>query len=176
MTTYSSFSFLTHHIYIHRRPQSLSCGLSEFLPRFSYIGSLDRIERQARELLQNVGLWESHGKYYHQYTNADSQTCASMPPKLKVGDVLSGFLQLPKNIADRDRDNHKHSHHSTGSRSKLDQYYTPELRSIVEDKLYSMDLKLWKLVEHEKKLVSGSELAVRLSEQCHTRAQELMGL
>ena len=99
-----------------------------------------------------------------------------MPPKLKVGDVLSGFLQLPKNIADRDRDNHKHSHHSTGSRSKLDQYYTPKLRSIVEDKLYSMDLKLWKLVEHEKKLVSGSELAVRLSEQCHTRAQELMGL
>lgn len=127
-------------------------------------------------MLQNVGLWEIYGKYYHQFTNADGQTCASTPPKLKVGDVLSGFLQLPKNITGRNRDTNKHSRHSTGSLSKLDQYYTPELKSIVEDKLYSSDLKLWKLIEHEKELVSGSELAVRLSEQCHAQAHELIGL
>ena len=161
-----------------RRPQSFSCGLSEFLPRFSYIGSLDKIEHQARELLQNVGLWNQYGKYYHRFANtndAKQGICSIEPPELKAGDRLFGFLQLP---TDMDKTNkrssaYRHSHHSTGSQSKIDKYYTSELKSLVEESLYPMDVKLWNLVQGEKNLVSGSELAIKISDQCMRRAKQL---
>lgn len=161
----------------HWRPQTFSCGLSEFLPRFSYIGSLDQIENQARELLQKVGLWDNYGKYYHRFSNTNgiSGICALEPPKLKVGDELFGFLQLPREQNETESDAYRHSHHSTGSQSKLDKYYTPELRSIVEEKLYPMDVKLWNLVEGEQDLVSGTELALKISGQCKAKAEQLLG-
>ena len=166
----------------HWRPQSFSCGMSEFLPQFSYIGSLDRIEHQVRQLLQEVGLWDDYGRYYHRAANTDKLKhgiCALPPPELSVGNELLGFLQLPREKNEtRDNDGggeYRHSHHSTGSQSKLDEYYTPELRSLVEDELYAMDLKLWKLIENEEDLVGGSDLAMKISEKCKRRENQLLG-
>lgn len=153
--------------------------MSEFLPRFSYIGSLDKIEDQARELLQKVGLWDHYGKYYHRFANTKDVKqgiCTIKPPELNTGDKLFGFLQLPMNVNEIDEGSsgaYRHSHHSTGSQSKLDSYYTSELKSLVEKKLYPMDVKLWNLVHDEDNLVSGSELATRMSDQCMRRAKEL---
>ncbi|KAL7521008.1 hypothetical protein ACHAWX_005702 [Stephanocyclus meneghinianus] len=163
----------------HWRPQSYSCGLSEFLPRFSFVGSLDRIEEQARALLQEVGLWDNYGKYYHRIINTDGITsgiCSLPPPVLRVEDELFGFLQLPRETnGTEESGSYRHSHHSTGSQSKLDEYYTPELRSIVEEELYQMDVKLWKLIENEENLVSGSELALKISSgRCKARALILL--
>lgn len=162
----------------HWRPQSYSCGLSEFLPRFSFVGSLDRIEEQARALLQEVGLWDNYGKYYHRIINTDGITsgiCSLSPPVLRVEDELFGFLQLPRETnGTEESGSYRHSHHSTGSQSKLDEYYTPELRSIVEEDLYQMDMKLWKLIENEENLVRGSELALKISGQCKERALILL--
>lgn len=112
---------------------------------------------------------------YHKFTNTNGMKqgiCSLAPPKLSIGDELLGFLQLPREKNETDA--YRHSHHSTGSQSKLDEYYTPELKSMVEEKLYPMDVKLWRLVENEEALVSGSELAIRLSDQCKTKANQII--
>ena len=48
----------------HWRPQSFSCGMSEQLSRFDFIGTLDNLEEQSRELLQRVNLWNDYGQHY----------------------------------------------------------------------------------------------------------------
>lgn len=146
------------------------------MPRFRYVGSLDGIEDQARELLQKVGLWDNYGQYYHKFTDTSGMKggiCSLEPPSLNVGEELFGFLQLPRE-KNGTAESYRHSHHSTGSQSKLDEYYTPELKSLVEEKLYPMDVKLWKLVEDKEKLVSGSELAMKISGQCKRKAHQLI--
>ena len=134
------------------------------------------METQARELLQQVKLWDNYGKYYHRFTNTDGLKrgiCALEPPSLSVGDELFGFLQLPRSD-NNGSSAYRHSHHSTGSQSKLDEYYTPELKSKVEELLYPMDVKLWRLVEAEEGLISGSELATKISRQCKANANQLV--
>lgn len=100
--------------------------------------------------------------------------CSLAPPELHPGEELFGFLQLPREKNETDL--YIHSHHSTGSQSKLDEYFTPELRTIVEEQLYPMDVKLWRLVEDEEDLVSGSELATKISGQCKTKANLFVGM
>ena len=63
----------------------------------------------------------------------------------------------------------KFSHHSTQSQSKLDTYYTEELLDTVKI-LYANDYKIWDLIKVEEELVSGSELAMKLSPICSERA------
>ena len=132
------------------------------------------MENQAKELLQKVELWDNYGKYYHRFTNT-STDCALQPPPLNVEDELFGFMQLPR--ADKNDGIggiYRHSHHSTDSQSKLDEFYTPELKSEVEEQLYPMDVQLWRLVEAEEGLISGSELATKISGQCKTTAYQLL--
>ena len=154
----------------HWAPQTFNCGLSEFLPRFKFIGTLDRIERQSKQILEHVGLWEPFGRFYHIERNRQTD-CAVPSPELKVGDVLSGFQQQQQRqkklsvIKSQNDTTTKFSHHSTQSKTKLDQYYTEELLSIVK-RLYARDYELWDLIKDEEDLVSGSELAMRLSSKC----------
>jgi hypothetical protein len=63
----------------------------------------------------------------------------------------------------------KFSHHSTQSQSKLDMYYTEELLDTVK-RLYAYDYKIWNLIKDEEELVSGSELATKLSPMCREKA------
>ena len=65
--------------------------------------------------------------------------------------------------------NKKFVHHSTQSQSKLDEYYTEELRAIVK-RLYANDYKVWNLIKDEEELVSGRELAIKLSTSCSDEA------
>merc|ERR1712127_1001190 len=48
----------------HWRPQVYSCGMSERLDRFQFIGDISNAAEQTRELLDHVGLWDSHGKHF----------------------------------------------------------------------------------------------------------------
>ncbi|KAK1737849.1 carbohydrate sulfotransferase [Skeletonema marinoi] len=160
----------------HWAPQTFNCGLSEFLPRFKFIGSLNRIEHQAKQVLQHVGLWESYGRYYHEEkTFIPHSSCVVPPPELKVGDTLSGFQQQQhrmiekKTTRTKDQGTMKFAHHSTQSQSKLDKYYTEELQVIVK-RLYANDYKVWNLIKDEEDLVSGSELAMKLSSTCNEKA------
>mmetsp|Transcript_5215 Transcript_5215/g.10515 ORF Transcript_5215/g.10515 Transcript_5215/m.10515 type:complete len:577 (-) Transcript_5215:113-1843(-) len=157
----------------HWRPQTFNCGLSEFLPRFSYIGSLDKAETQSRELLEEVGLWDDFGKYYHWNVNKSENKgfeCSLFPPELKVGDTLIGFQQRPqaKNGSRGDSASDTAYGHSTSAQSKLVKYYTPKLMETVK-RLYSHDFELWDVLKVENKFLSGSELAVKVSSQCQRR-------
>ncbi|KAL7426212.1 hypothetical protein ACHAXM_000376 [Skeletonema potamos] len=164
----------------HWAPQTFNCGLSEFLPRFKFIGSLGRIEHQSKQILQHVGLWESYGRYYHEEKSVIPDrvrsSCAVPPPELKVGDTLTGFQQQQQQqqtkkaiTPTKDQDGVKFSYHSTQSQSKLDKYYTKELHEIVA-RLYANDYKVWNLIKDEEDLVSGSELAMKLSSTCRVKA------
>lgn len=174
-----SYSFWTLLVHIlgadpHWRPQTFNCGLSEFLPRFSYIGSLDKTETQSRELLEEVGLWDDFGKYYHWNVNKSENRgfeCSLFPPELKVGEELIGFQQHPQaNYGSHGNSATDTAYgHSTSAQSKLAKYYTPKLMETVK-RLYRNDFELWDIVKSEDKFLSGSELAVKMSRQCHGRA------
>lgn len=161
----------------HWRPQTYSCGMSEFLPRFSFVGSLNYMDSQVRTVLDGVGLWEKYGRYYHWHSDKESATSSSRcnlpPPVLKVGDELFGFQQkhqLEKN--DKSKNNMKASDtgygHATDSKTKMSAYYTDEMLEKVK-RLYKEDYKLWDLVNDEK-LYSGRDLAMKISEECRSKA------
>jgi hypothetical protein len=94
---------------------------------------------------------------------------------LKVGDTLTGFQQQQQQqtkkaiTPTKDQDGVRFSYHSTQSQSKLDKYYTKELHEIVA-RLYANDYKVWNLIKDEEDLVSGSELAMKLSITCRVKA------
>lgn len=118
-----------------------------------------------------MSLWETHGKYYH-WDVESKQRNGNPPPKLRPGDELIGFQQLPRTKNTMNDTNVRHSHHSTGSQSKLQEYYTPEVLHSVK-KLYQHDFELWDLIKDEESMLSGSELAVKLSEDCAKKAPTL---
>ncbi|KAL7487135.1 hypothetical protein ACHAW6_012736 [Cyclotella cf. meneghiniana] len=157
----------------HWRPQTFSCGLSEFLPRFTFVGSLDHIESQSRRILQHVGLWEDYGRWYHWHTHkkdAEGGRCGSSPPSLAVGEPLFGFQQTPREsggrrLNDTLRASDTGYGHATDSRSKMNAYYRSADMLDKVKRLYEQDYKLWELV-NEEELHSGKELAMKLSEVC----------
>ncbi len=162
----------------------MACGISEFLPRITYVGSLNHIDPQTRTILQGE-LWERYGKYFHwtakkQGKNKEPE-CAPSPPQLKVGDTLYGFQQRPLNLGDDGKTRQSKvlvgksigaHHHATGSQSKVDRFYTPRLRRLVRE-IYRRDYQLWELIRDEKDVVSGSDLAVKISDECRDAASRL---
>lgn len=146
--------------------------IKRFLPRFSYVGSLNYMDTQARSILNEVGLWESHGKYYHWHKDkktAGGSRCNSPPPNLKAGERLFGFQQNPKSKNNTLRASDTGYGHATDSKTKMDRYYTPEMLKKVH-RLFEQDYKLWDLV-NEERLHSGSELAVSLSDECRANVK-----
>eukprot|EP00581_Thalassiosira_minuscula_P009972 CAMPEP_0183710196 /NCGR_PEP_ID=MMETSP0737-20130205/5998_1 /TAXON_ID=385413 /ORGANISM="Thalassiosira miniscula, Strain CCMP1093" /LENGTH=490 /DNA_ID=CAMNT_0025938421 /DNA_START=68 /DNA_END=1540 /DNA_ORIENTATION=+ len=151
----------------HWRPQVYSCGMSERIDRFQFIGDIHNAADQTRELLDHVGLWESHGKYFiHGGRNMGSNPwChyASHPYNHTTTRHL-GFQQKDEvKNASAAKVAYKHA---TGSKSKLEEYYTPELLEKVHE-FYADDFKLWKLVgANGDRLSRGKDLAHGLSSQC----------
>jgi hypothetical protein len=147
----------------HFRPQVYSCGMSERLDRFQYVGSIENIAEQTKELLQQVGLWESHGKHFINKGTSTGlhKVCAILPSK---SSRHVGFQQpdKTKNISAADTT----YGHSKGASKKKDLYFTPEMTEKVQNEMYADDYKLWKLVSASEKLSTGKELAAQLSSQC----------
>ncbi|KAL7550094.1 hypothetical protein ACHAWF_013323 [Thalassiosira exigua] len=152
----------------HWRPQVYSCGISERLDRFQFIGELGKIGDHTKELLQHVGLWDSHGKHFinggvrvggNKYCNIQSH------PANSTRHV--GFQQKDK-MSNATAAETEYGH-TTNSQKNLEQFYTPELLRMVQDDLYPYDYKLWKLVSDGKKLSQGKELMLKLSPRCSDR-------
>lgn len=128
----------------HWRPQSWSCGLWENLTDFEVVGSLDDAARDSKALLEKLTMWEQYGCHFRI---SDQQ----IPP---------GFQQQQSRVA-------KEHDHSTGARSRLDEYYTPEIMSRVR-KLYWMDFELWGAVQKagKEKTSTGRDVASLLNSDC----------
>eukprot|EP01082_Thalassiosira_pseudonana_P005792 g5369.t1 g5369 contig2:410914-411488(-) len=134
----------------HWRPQIYSCGLSERLDRFNFIGDIHNTHDQTRELLQKVGLWESHGKYFIN-GGIDREDNKKLHQKDEVLNVTAANTSYG---------------HSKGSKSKIEEYYTQEMLQLVREKLYPDDHKLYQLLAGKKELSTGKELASQLSSKC----------
>jgi len=154
----------------HWRPQVYSCGMSERLDRFQFIGDIENTAEHSRELLQHVGLWEPHGKLFvNDGVKVASHKCSMKP-------IFSDDLSLndkPRHLGFQQRDVYRNATaqntaygHSRGSKNKMDQYYSPELLKYLREELYATDYKLWKLVHEKKGLSDGKMLAAQLSSKC----------
>mmetsp|Transcript_10705 Transcript_10705/g.22700 ORF Transcript_10705/g.22700 Transcript_10705/m.22700 type:complete len:407 (-) Transcript_10705:124-1344(-) len=150
----------------HWRPQVYSCGISERLDRFQFIGDIHNAADQTRELLGHVGLWESHGKHF-------------INGGVQVGrnpwcNIMSHPHNHTRHVGFQQKDEVSNSSaaklvygHSKGSKGKMDTYYTPELLTRVQEELYADDFNLWKLVNANGiKMSKGKDLASRLSKKC----------
>ena len=139
------FSFSLKHFHSLKpedwRPQVYSCGISERLDRFQFIGDLHNAADQTRELLGRVGLWESHGKHF-------------INGGVKVGrspwcNSVSHPFNHTHHIGFQQKDEISNSSaarlvygHSTDSKGKMEKYYTPELLKKVQEQLYADDYNL----------------------------------
>lgn len=150
------------------RPQVYSCGLSERLDRFDYIGDLANVADQTKELLSHVGLWESHGRHFiNGGVKAGPSRWCNVISHPRNHTVHVGFQQ--KDEASNSSAAKLLAYgHAKGSKDKMAEFYTPDLLQTVEDDLYAHDYKLWKLVESNgNRLSRGRDLASKLSSKCN---------
>jgi hypothetical protein len=160
--TYRGWTGLSWRSDPHWRPQAWSCGLSENVQDFDYIGTLDNAAFHTKQILQKVGLWESHGRHYR--TSKQQRVRGSLantwpPPPLKRNETAVGFQQEGTNTNDQ---------HNRNSRAKLDAYYTPDILKKVKE-IYWMDFALWDAVKQAERKghVSGRQIGKILNpEQC----------
>ena len=102
----------------HWRSQAAMCGLEHYLPRYTFIGSFDRLAEHSRHILTALGLWDAYG--------ADGWGKGADGSGPMFG---SGHSAV----------------HSTSSRERVEKYYTPKLRSVVEA-AYSADYSMMRAV------------------------------
>jgi len=145
----------------HWRPQAWSCGLSENMKQFDYIGSLDNAAFHTKALLQQVDMWDSYGKHYRVSEKGETKGTAAAtwpPPPLQPGEKAEGFQQQGTNDNDK---------HNRNSRNKLDKYYTPELMKKVRE-IYWMDFALWDALKEAEKegKVRGKDIVAKLNPEC----------
>ena len=145
-----------------------SCGLSERLDRFQFIGDLEHVADHTRELLSHVGLWESHGKHFiNGGVKAGRSTFCTLASHPHNHTIHVGFQQ--KDEASVSSAAKLEYGHTTGSKEKMNSFYTPgsDLLERVQEKLYADDYKLWKLVNANGNTLSrGKDLMKQLSDKC----------
>jgi hypothetical protein len=144
----------------HWRPQVFSCGLSERIDRFQYIGDIEYAADQSKELLSHVDMWESYGKHFInggvQHGRSPYCNLASHPANHTEHVGFQQKDDVDTNYA-----------HAKKSKEKMDIYYTPELLRKVNEVLYPHDYKLWMLVNgNGNKLSNGDVLMSKLSSKC----------
>jgi len=144
----------------HWRPQVFSCGISERIDRFKYIGDIEFAADQSRELLSHVDMWESYGKHFInggvQHGRSPYCNLASYPANHTEHVGFQQKDEVDTNYA-----------HAKKSKEKMDIYYTPELLRKVNELLYPHDYKLWTLVNgNGNKLSNGDVLMSKLSSKC----------
>ena len=152
-----------HPLSLHSdwRPQVFSCGLSERIDRFNFIGDIDYAADQSREILSHVGLWDSHGKHFLKggIQIGRSKFCNQASHPINRTANYAGFQQ--SDAVDTTY------LHSKKSKEKIDKYYTPELLRKVNEVLYPDDHELWKLVHaNGNRLSEGKVLMTKLSRKC----------
>lgn len=128
----------------HWKPQTMMCGLDNLLPQFDFVGKMseDSIADHTRALLERVNFWDDYGAKYDDgiglLEDTKSAQCFVPPPvrennQGKNSSIVLGFNQRGVSGG---------YSHATGSRSKVEEYYTPELLEKVR-KAYAMDYAIW---------------------------------
>ena len=150
----------------HWRPQVYSCGMSERIDRMNFIGNLDNVADQTKELLSHVGMWDSYGKkFINGGENIGRSPWCNIVSHPFDHKIHVGFQQ--KDEISNSSAAQTVYRHAKGSASKMDAFYTPELLKKVQEELYPEDYKLWQLVnDNGSKLSRGKDLMSKLSSKC----------
>ena len=120
----------------------MTCGLDYLMGRFDFVGSMSNIANHTRTLLEQVGIWDTYGATFDDGAGENvvkqrQNRCAVPPPvrtsSTNASDIIPGFNQRGASVGQS---------HATGSKSRLDQYYTPELLEKVK-RAYAMDYAIF---------------------------------
>lgn len=145
----------------HWKPQIMTCGLDYLLPYMDFVGSFDHIAGHTKELLSRIGMWEEFGsKFDPGYGwGGEGYSKGSIPPPNRPANYSNlGFNQQEGNSTGID--------HSTGSRNKLDEYYTQEIMEKVKE-AYALDYQVWDNLKQRSpdSVASGQDLHI-VKESC----------
>lgn len=118
----------------HWKPQYLTCGLDVTLPLMDFVGNFNHLVEHTKLLLDRVGMWDTYGRFYDQEPGRGVilGACEVPPPALNAT-LEYGFNQRPLL---------KDYEHVTGSKKKMDIYYTPEIMAKVR-RAYEVDFSIW---------------------------------
>ncbi len=151
----------------HWKPQLMTCGLDYLLPKFDFIGNFNHISKHTKMLLDRVGLWDKYGATFDDGKDlppATRNTCAVPPPQRPHNQTIWGFNQ-------RGPSGTGNVLHATGSKSRILEYYTPELIKKVRE-AYAFDFAVWDeiMARPEEDVATGKELMV-VKEYCASKAE-----
>jgi Sulfotransferase family len=143
----------------HWAPQILTAGLDRIFPFFDFVGNFDHVALHSKLLLQQVGLWHKWGSTFDSTPGQGGQTCAQPPPIQSSNRTTTlGFNQ--NGASD------KAYKDSTGLRSKIQRYYTPELLAQVQ-KAYALDYEVWNEIKDRDRMdVSAAYNLKHVKERC----------
>lgn len=152
----------------HWKQQTMMCGLDHLLPHFDFIGNFDHIAEHSKLLLERVGLWDTHGARFDDGRDLlvplepPPTTCYSPPPRRYPNETIPGFNQ-------RGASKTGTYSHATGSKSKFDEYYTPDIKEKVRQ-AYALDFEVWGQVSDRERpvhdVLRGKDLTV-VQEYCN---------
>eukprot|EP00934_Nitzschia_sp_Nitz4_P009004 Nitzschia sp. Nitz4//scaffold5_size260463//244157//245893//NITZ4_001032-RA/size260463-processed-gene-0.152-mRNA-1//-1//CDS//3329555490//8994//frame0 len=147
----------------HWRPQTMMCGLDYMLPWIDFIGNFDHIAEHTKLLLEKVGIWEDFGSTFDDGIGREGRTnkCWVSPLKRHANETIPGFNQ-------RGPSKNGEKVHATDSKSKFEQYYTPELIEKVRQ-AYHLDFAVWDEISKEtlstNQVLSGRDIPI-VQQQC----------
>jgi hypothetical protein len=138
----------------HWRPQTMMCGMDYMLPHLDFIGSFEHVGEHTRMLLEKVGLWEEYGAKFDPADDVDmgENMCIMPSPPRPANFTPRGFNQKGPSGT---------TSHRTGSKNKMEQFYTPELLEKVR-KAYAHDFSIWDDLKGRDAddILSGSDLTI----------------
>jgi hypothetical protein len=135
----------------HWKPQYLTCGLDVTLPLMDFVGNFNHLAVHTKLLLDRVGMWDTYGRFYdHESEDGKIADSCEIPPPALNESLKYGFNQ---------RDLAQVNEHATGSQTKMDMYYTPEIMAKVR-KAYEVDFAIWDDISKRSLLdvAKGSDL------------------
>ena len=140
----------------HWGPQMMMCGLDYWMPKFDFLGSFDHISEHTKILLDRVGLWDKYGATFDdgRHSNQSSHMCVVPPPQRDSNFTVLGFNQ-------RGPTRNGKTDHATGSQSRFDELYTPDLIAKVRQ-AYALDFAVWDEISAKTAtdVAKGSDLKV----------------
>jgi hypothetical protein len=140
----------------HWMPQVLLCGLDTILPKFDFIGHFEYISEHTKLLLERVNLWDSHGKHFDDGKGGTVGGKCSARPATFQNDHQKDDSTMPLGFNQRGvTHNSSNRTHSTSSKAKMEEYYTPQLLDKVR-KAYAIDYVIWD--ELERRMNEGQNV------------------
>jgi hypothetical protein len=148
----------------HWKPQLMTCGLDYLLPKFDFVGNFDHLSKHTKLLLERIGAWDKYGATFDDGRGIRQRHICMVPiPERPVNYTTVGFNQRGPSITGNKL-------HATGSKSLVDQYYTPELIDKVRQ-AYALDFAVWDEIsaKPDHDVASGRDLKV-VQEYCASKS------